>query len=899
MAHVRGFPLLGMLHRLPLTVKAFLVTVVVGAMTWSLLDLWQTGHLKALFQSRLAALVGEKAMENRVIFDRYIQNHHQVVRLLASQKNLLDYLDHLETGAGGAYTEIIFHHKTPEWLPRPPVLRILTPIRYLLLLDAHGAVREIYQAPPEPPPPSLLKPARLLQQLSHNQTFLTLLDGNPFLLASETILDAENRPRATLMLATPLDEGFLAAALGPIRQPGDIAALLEGTPPRVLASNEPQLAPPGIYLSDLKKRFLVAGQSFFDYGSSDLLLQLVTLISTEEFDSLNQSILLSERQQRAITALTLIVACLVIIIWITRNIEQVTRSIVEFAQISLGFRPQQVGPRDELQILREQFEHFTREIIRTRDDLREELTERERAEGEIRKLSQAVEQSPAAVMITDLNGQIQYVNPQFTRLTGYEINEVIGRNPSILRSGETPAETYREMWEAITTGSTWKGRLLNRRKSGETYWENCTISSIRTPDDRVTHYLAIKEDITLPINVEKAMRRAKEAAEAANQMKSDFLANITHELRTPLNAITGVTHLVLEGEFGPLNPIQGQNLRNVLDAADNLSLLINDLLDLSRVDSKQFILEETSFNLPVLCRKAVEAVSRQAQERGLILSCHTHPETPSWVLGDPVRMRQVLLNVLRNAVKFTHQGRITMTVGIHDDPDDPGAVRIAIADTGIGIPEEKLEAIFDPFIQGDSSSTRMYGGVGMGLAIAKRLINLMGGRIHAESALQQGSTFFIDIPFKTTLAVGEAVEGDALLRSLKVLTAGDNQVNRLILTKLLGSLNLTVEETTDCRGAWEILAQRPPEERHRLFFLDFHRAAADVGEVVRMRERLCLTGLPVILFHQSTVPPPEDAALSGVFYLSRPLQRQKVREVILEALSYADRFYPRSVPHPS
>ncbi|MEO5350898.1 MAG: HAMP domain-containing histidine kinase [Magnetococcus sp. YQC-3] len=319
-----------------------------------------------------------------------------------------------------------------------------------------------------------------------------------------------------------------------------------------------------------------------------------------------------------------------------------------------------------------------------------------------------------------------------------------------------------------------------------------------------TLYLAIKEDISPRIAMERALQQAKEAAETVNQVKNDFLSNISHELRTPLNTIAGCTALLLDMDFGELNKSQQKYLHNIQKSSERLSLLISDLLDLSKVSSEQFTLEKSFFDLPTSVRTLCDSVAEQAGEKGLVFSCRMDEDVPARVWGDPVRLRQLLMHILRNAIKFTQVGQITLTVTWHNEP---GAVCFAVTDTGIGIPEEKQQTIFELFMQGDASSSRRYEGTGLGLTIAKRLIELMGGTIHLKSRVNEGSVFSVTIPFgmPVPVPVGEVVQ--PLPSGLKTAVVGKNPVNRLILKKLLISLGLEVSELGHCHTPGELQAK--------------------------------------------------------------------------------------------
>ncbi|MBF0629069.1 MAG: PAS domain S-box protein [Magnetococcales bacterium] len=878
-----------MLKRLPLTWKALVATVLVATATWSLLDVIQTDHLRAIFQSRLSTVLGEKASANRILFDNHIRAYHQSVRLLAAQKSFLDHIATLATPPEPE-TRPIHHDRPPPWLPRASVLRGFTPLPILLLLDHNGLVREIYQGQSAPPPRELLEPTPLLMELSHNQTFLTAIAATPYLITSETVLDSHGEPKATLMLAAPLNDEFLSRFQGPVGRYTGLVALLEGENQTIIATNQPDILPSGVPLAQTSERFLVSGHSFFDYGSSDLLLQLVTLESTETLESLLRSILSTERRQRFITAAALIISCLLIMVWITRNIEQITRDIVDFSRNVLDAKTRApIEQRDELQTLRSRFLQLTTEIISTRDTLKTELEERKRIESAIRKLSRAVEQSPAAVMITNPAGRIEYVNPQFTVLTGYTSEESLGRDPGFLKSGKTPASTYKNLWETISSGQVWRGELHNRRKDGTTYWELNAISTIHDREQGTTHYVAIKEDVSLRIEMEKALEQARAAAEAAIQVKNDFMANISHELRTPLNTIIGCANLVLEKTCGELNKTQRKYLKEVLTGADRLTVMIDDLLDISRVDTKQFILEKQLFELRGLVEGAAAMVATEAQAKSLAFTCHIHPDAPTRLRGDPVRLRHALLHLLGNAIKFTPHGKVSLQVESAPPPAEPGTVIITIADTGIGIPEELHTTIFDPFTQADSSLSRPYGGSGLGLAITKRIIELMGGTIRVSSQVNEGSIFIITLPLEMPrqdlpqhVSV-DSGEGPACsLPGRKALVAGKHPVNRLILKKLLLARGMEVSEAGQCQVA-EALAEETGPVVFDLICLDCSLSpSGGLEETRRLRAIPGMANAPILLFGGDDLRVPGDTP--GVQILPKPIRRTQVYQAIDLAL---------------
>lgn len=417
-----------------------------------------------------------------------------------------------------------------------------------------------------------------------------------------------------------------------------------------------------------------------------------------------------------------------------------------------------------------------------------DVTESKRAEDELRKLSRAIEQSPSSIVITDTNGTIEYANPYFSRLTGYSLDEVIGQNPRVLKSGEMPPEGYRELWETITSGREWRGEFHNRKKNGELYWEYASISPIRDAQGKITHFLAVKEDMTELKKATEELHQAKEAAEAANQAKSEFLANISHEIRTPMNGVIGMTELLLGTE---LDLEQRDYLKMVQSSADDLLTLINDILDFSKIEAGKFELDTIDLNLQEIVEKTVETFALRVQSKGLELLSFVDPKIPEVLVGDPMRIRQILINLLGNAVKFTEKGEIEIRVALENITDGCCNVHFSIRDTGIGISKEKMDRLFKSFSQVDGSTTRKYGGTGLGLAISKKLAELMGGAIGVDSRQGQGSTFFFSLPIK----MGDAgcVNSAEVFDGVKILVVDQNVSSRGILRDLLESWGLKAD----------------------------------------------------------------------------------------------------------
>ncbi|MCX7156507.1 MAG: PAS domain S-box protein [Rhodocyclales bacterium] len=454
-----------------------------------------------------------------------------------------------------------------------------------------------------------------------------------------------------------------------------------------------------------------------------------------------------------------------------------------------------------------------------------DITERMAAEVQLRKLSLAVEQSPESIVITNVDAQIEYVNEAFLRTTGYDREDVIGQNPRILHSGATPPETYLAMWDALTEGRPWKGEFNNRRKDGSDYVEFAIVTPIRQADGRITHYVAVKEDITekkrigaeldnhrhhledLVMQRTSELEEAKAVAEAANHAKSAFLANMSHEIRTPMNAIIGLTHLLRRAGA---TPEQAERLTKIDGAAQHLLSIINDILDLSKIEAGRLRLESTDFHLSAILDNVLSLIGEQAATKELTLAVDTD-SVPLWLRGDPTRLRQALLNYASNAIKFTERGTISLRARLIEENNDELLVRFEVVDTGIGIAPHKLPRLFQAFEQADTSTTRKYGGTGLGLAITRRLAQLMGGESGVDSTWGTGSTFWLTARLQRGHGVMPAVpatgEADAETRlrlrhsGARLLLAEDNLINREVALELLHGAGLAVDTAKDGREA--------------------------------------------------------------------------------------------------
>jgi PAS domain S-box-containing protein len=561
-------------------------------------------------------------------------------------------------------------------------------------------------------------------------------------------------------------------------------------------------------------------------------------------------------------------------------------------------------------------------------DLRKGLRDADR----LRVLETALSQSPTNIVITDIRGRIEYVNPAFTNITGYTARDVLGQNPRVLKSGVHDDEFYKELWSTISSGNVWRNRICNRKKDGTRFWENAVIAPVRDTHGEIRHYIAIKDDITELVALEDELQKnvtelelimehveagiihvrnrrilkvntsfaesfgmsasdlegrqtkilydseeeweafgrkwypvllsgetaefehqfrgrwfhvlasavdidnteeldtvwvfhditkikkmeddlicARDRAEEASRAKGDFLANMSHEIRTPLNAIIGMSHLLMDTK---LDEQQKNYLKTVINSSELLLGLINDILDFSKIEAGELLLEERPFNLDSLLEHVETTMSGFAREKMLLFTVTRAPDMPEAFTGDRMRIIQILVNLVNNAIKFTSKGGVVLSACMQGiEKDNIAVLKFEVEDSGVGIAEEDMHKLFQSFQQTDASVARRFGGTGLGLAICRKLVELMGGEIGVESEVGEGSRFFFTI--RCGIYEGELEDEFGQTESaeppeqacLDILLAEDNPANRQLARIVLEKAGHKVKTAENGMEAVSMLAK--------------------------------------------------------------------------------------------
>ncbi len=503
-------------------------------------------------------------------------------------------------------------------------------------------------------------------------------------------------------------------------------------------------------------------------------------------------------------------------------------------------------------------------------------------------LNALIQNSPVGILVVDSKQNVQLCNSAFERLFEYTREEVIGKSIAGVFAGVEPLLEAHRL--ALDETSITRTAHVQRKDRSFVDVELHTVGLLVS--GRLLGSLGIYQDISIRKRAEEEMRRAKEAAEEASRAKSDFLANMSHEIRTPLNGVMGMTDLALDTE---LTQEQREYLDTAKMSADSLLTVVNDILDFSKIEAGRVDLEMATFDLRDNLEGLLKTLALRADEKGLELLCEIAPNAPGIVLGDSSRLDQVIINLVSNAIKFTQQGEVELKIEMETMEGDDCVLHFTVADTGIGVPLEKQKVIFDPFTQADSSTTRKYGGTGLGLTISARLVEMMGGKIWMKSEVGKGSQFHFTTRVRSygeAIVTGTAASPE-ILRGVRVLVVDDNRTNRQILEAMLKRWKMI---STSVEGGESALAELTDAQRvgepYGLILTDVHMPSMDGFELVERIRRRPEWSAPTIMMltsagHRGDAERCRDLGVAA--YLLKPIRQSELREAIARVLGARER----------
>ncbi|MCK6413440.1 MAG: response regulator [Azonexus sp.] len=541
----------------------------------------------------------------------------------------------------------------------------------------------------------------------------------------------------------------------------------------------------------------------------------------------------------------------------------------------------------------------------------------EHASEKLSMIFLAIEQNPLSTLITNARGEICYANRALCLTSGYSLEELIGQSPRLFKSGKTPPAVFTRLWSTISSGKTWRGEIINRRKDGECYTEYEIIVPVFDNKGGIVYYVDIKEDITEKKRTKKELERhrrhledlvkertaaldktnhalahALDAAQHAAEAKSAFLANMSHEIRTPLSAVLGMTHIMRRNATA----WQLSQLDKIETAGRHLLGIVNDILDLSKIEAGKISMEMIEFPIRDTINSALLIFSDAAYNKGIDIRFVDNENLPDFACGDPTRLSQILINYLSNAIKFTHSGNILIRAYLQDETENSTTLKFEVQDSGVGITPGAIQNLFEDFSQGDSSITRRHGGTGLGLSISRRLAKLMNGTVGAESIPSGGSLFWFTCRLakpeksdrRSMAEIQQIPDAQEKLRKNfagnRILLVEDEPIIREVTRSLLEESGLEVDEAENGVQAVTLIKTK----KYDLVLMDLQMPTLDGIEATRCIRKLSSTqDIPIIAMTANAFDEDRERCLAAGMndFLKKPINPDRFNSKLLHWLS--------------
>ena len=512
-----------------------------------------------------------------------------------------------------------------------------------------------------------------------------------------------------------------------------------------------------------------------------------------------------------------------------------------------------------------------------------DLTEQQQAEKQLRTLSKAVQQSPTSIIITNAKGTIEFVNAKFTSFMQYTLDDVEGKTPRIFNPGHTTHEVFENMWETLRSGKIWQGEFTNRKKDHTIFLENVIISPLLGNNNAISNYILIMDDITEKRKMMDDLITAKDKAEENDNLKTAFLHNISHEIRTPMNAIVGFSEVLNSPD---LLPEKRKYYTGIITQSSNqLLAIITDIVSVATIEAGQAKLNEKEINLNAICNNLYEQFELKAQKQNVCLNLKTTlPDNEDLITTDETKLIEILANLIGNALKFTKQGIVDFGYVKKEN-----YLEFYVKDTGIGIPPEMHTEIFKRFRQVETTTTRQFGGSGLGLSISKAYVELLGGQMRLTSELEKGSVFNFTIPYKkaTHNELSDKPSNgfhNESVKSKTLLIAEDIDYNFQLLKELLSVIELNIIWAENGLEAIEICKSNPHID---LVLMDMKMPVIDGYEATKQIKKF-RPNLPIIAQTAFSTEMDKVRAIECgcVDFICKPLKREillsKIKEQLLK-----------------
>jgi PAS domain S-box-containing protein len=542
--------------------------------------------------------------------------------------------------------------------------------------------------------------------------------------------------------------------------------------------------------------------------------------------------------------------------------------------------------KNELEI---RVQERTAALSTANQDLQQEVLERKKAEGAVReseiKFRSVAHSANDAIVSTDTEGKIIFWNHGAQKMFGYSEEEVLQQSLNLILSTEAFKDKDLKTFLTLDGDDSHKKiDLKGKNKDGSEFPMECSLANWKTGTQ--TYFTAVFHDITEHERVKEMLGQVADSAIEASRLKAEFLANVSHEIRTPMNGILGMTALLLQSE---LSTRQREFADSVKTCADDLLTLINDILDFSKIEAGKLRFEKVSFDLSTVVEGAVDFLAERAHTKGIELSLFIAQDIHQEVSGDPGRLRQVLMNLIGNALKFTEEGEVQVRVEKEQENENRTILRFSVRDTGIGIPQELQEDLFQPFVQADSSTSRKYGGTGLGLAISKQLVNGLGGQIGIESKPKDGSTFWFSLPFDKQPTIPKSASPKKGRESMRALVVDDHESVRRIIQEYFKSEEIVCDAASDATSALQLMkSEAAAGKPYTVAILDLEMPKIDGMDLARQIKsdttlnstRLML--MTAINFQDNT----DEMSQMGIeASLTKPVKRGALFECLIQVLT--------------